>query len=218
MARRAERGTSAQQYVALPRDPFDAEYVLLRALLALSRRVRARSFPRRSGRPWPSGPADECRRSPGRRRAGRRGCCRSARRARGTARRGRRTSSSTSRSRPGSSSGPAPGSGPSTTSASRSARARRSGWSASPAAARRRSAGWSCACSTRRAGTIRFDGDDITTLKGSALKPYRRRMQIIFQDPYASLDPRAPIGDSIGEGLRIHGLGSGRSGGPRSPG
>jgi oligopeptide/dipeptide ABC transporter ATP-binding protein len=58
------------------------------------------------------------------------------------------------------------------------------------------------------AGTIRFDGNDITTLKGSALKPYRRRMQIIFQDPYASLDPRTPIGDSIGEGLRIHGIGT----------
>jgi oligopeptide/dipeptide ABC transporter ATP-binding protein len=57
-------------------------------------------------------------------------------------------------------------------------------------------------------GAIRFDGTDITTLKGSALRPYRRRMQIIFQDPYASLDPRQPIGDSIGEGLRIHGLGS----------
>jgi peptide/nickel transport system ATP-binding protein len=57
-------------------------------------------------------------------------------------------------------------------------------------------------------GTIRFDGEDISALKGSALRPYRRRMQIIFQDPYASLDPRQPIGDSIGEGLRIHGLGS----------
>ena len=57
-------------------------------------------------------------------------------------------------------------------------------------------------------GTIRFDGVDLTTLKGAALKPYRRRMQIIFQDPYASLDPRAPIGDSVGEGLRIHGVGS----------
>jgi peptide/nickel transport system ATP-binding protein/oligopeptide transport system ATP-binding protein len=57
-------------------------------------------------------------------------------------------------------------------------------------------------------GTIRFDGTDISTLKGSALKPYRRRIQIIFQDPYASLDPRTPIGDSIGEGLRIHGIGS----------
>jgi len=58
------------------------------------------------------------------------------------------------------------------------------------------------------AGTIRFDGVDITALKGAALKPYRRRMQIIFQDPYASLDPRSPIGDSIGEGLRIHGIGT----------
>jgi peptide/nickel transport system ATP-binding protein/oligopeptide transport system ATP-binding protein len=57
-------------------------------------------------------------------------------------------------------------------------------------------------------GTIRFDGEDITTLTGSKLRPYRRRMQIIFQDPFASLDPRQPIGDSIGEGLRIHGLGS----------
>ncbi len=58
------------------------------------------------------------------------------------------------------------------------------------------------------AGTIEFDGTDITRLKGSALKPFRRRMQIIFQDPFASLDPRTPIGDSIGDGLRIHGLGS----------
>ncbi len=58
------------------------------------------------------------------------------------------------------------------------------------------------------AGTVRFDGVDLTALKGAALKPYRRRMQIIFQDPYASLDPRAPVGDSIGEGLRIHALGT----------
>jgi peptide/nickel transport system ATP-binding protein/oligopeptide transport system ATP-binding protein len=57
-------------------------------------------------------------------------------------------------------------------------------------------------------GTIRFDGTDITDLKGAALKSYRRRMQIIFQDPFASLDPRTPIGDSIGEGLRIHGIGT----------
>jgi oligopeptide/dipeptide ABC transporter ATP-binding protein len=57
-------------------------------------------------------------------------------------------------------------------------------------------------------GTIRFDGADITGLTGSKLRPYRRRMQIIFQDPFASLDPRQPIGDSIGEGLRIHKLGS----------
>jgi len=57
-------------------------------------------------------------------------------------------------------------------------------------------------------GTIRFDGTDITNLDGARLKPFRRRMQIIFQDPYASLDPRTPIGDSIGEGLRIHAVGT----------
>ena len=57
-------------------------------------------------------------------------------------------------------------------------------------------------------GEIVFDGTDIARLRGSALKPYRRRMQIIFQDPYASLDPRTPIGDSIGEGLRIHAIGT----------
>ena len=57
-------------------------------------------------------------------------------------------------------------------------------------------------------GAISFDGQDITHLRGGALKPYRRRMQIIFQDPFASLDPRLPIADSIGEGLRIHGIGS----------
>ncbi|CAN5711889.1 dipeptide ABC transporter ATP-binding protein [soil metagenome] len=58
------------------------------------------------------------------------------------------------------------------------------------------------------AGTIAFDGEDITKLDGPRLKPFRRRMQIIFQDPYASLDPRSPIGESIGDGLRIHNIGT----------
>jgi peptide/nickel transport system ATP-binding protein/oligopeptide transport system ATP-binding protein len=57
-------------------------------------------------------------------------------------------------------------------------------------------------------GSIRFDGTDITKLKGAELKPYRRRMQVIFQDPYASLDPRLPIAESIGDGLRIHRIGN----------
>jgi oligopeptide/dipeptide ABC transporter ATP-binding protein len=57
-------------------------------------------------------------------------------------------------------------------------------------------------------GRITFDDKDITHLHGSDLKPIRRRMQIIFQDPFASLDPRAPIGTSIGEGLRIHEIGT----------
>ena len=59
-------------------------------------------------------------------------------------------------------------------------------------------------------GQIVFDGTDITRLSRRALSPFRRRMQIIFQDPYASLDPRTPIGDSIGEGLRVHRIGNGR--------
>lgn len=56
-------------------------------------------------------------------------------------------------------------------------------------------------------GTIKFDGTDITHLKGRDLKPFRRRVQIIFQDPYGSLDPRTQVGDSIAEGLRLHGIG-----------
>jgi peptide/nickel transport system ATP-binding protein/oligopeptide transport system ATP-binding protein len=57
-------------------------------------------------------------------------------------------------------------------------------------------------------GRIIFDGTDISGLGGRDLKRMRRRMQIIFQDPFASLDPRSPIGDSIADGLRIHGIGT----------
>ena len=55
-------------------------------------------------------------------------------------------------------------------------------------------------------GTIRLLGDDITTLESRALRPYRRRMQIIFQDPYSSLDPRMTAGDIAGELLGVHGI------------
>ena len=58
------------------------------------------------------------------------------------------------------------------------------------------------------AGSVFFEGVDITKLSGSQLKSYRRRAQIVFQDPFASLDPRSPIGEAVGEGLRIHGIGS----------
>ena len=57
-------------------------------------------------------------------------------------------------------------------------------------------------------GTISLDGVDVLKLKGKELKTMRRNMQIIFQDPYASLDPRLPIGDSVMEGLNIHGIGT----------
>ncbi|MBA3397507.1 MAG: ATP-binding cassette domain-containing protein [Deltaproteobacteria bacterium] len=56
------------------------------------------------------------------------------------------------------------------------------------------------------AGTIEFAGRDLTRLTRRALRPLRREMQMIFQDPYASLNPRMSIGDAIGEPLEIHAL------------
>ncbi len=53
-------------------------------------------------------------------------------------------------------------------------------------------------------GKIFFDGVDITKLKGEEMRRLRRRMQIIFQDPYASLNPRMKVGDAIGHALEIH--------------
>ena len=55
-------------------------------------------------------------------------------------------------------------------------------------------------------GKIIFDGQDITHLKGEALRRLRRRMQIIYQDPYASLNPRMSIGEQVAHPLKIHGL------------
>jgi oligopeptide/dipeptide ABC transporter ATP-binding protein len=57
------------------------------------------------------------------------------------------------------------------------------------------------------AGTVEFDGIDLFKLSGPQLKLVRRDMQIIFQDPYASLDPRVQIVDSVLEGLNIHKVG-----------
>ena len=59
-------------------------------------------------------------------------------------------------------------------------------------------------------GSATFEGQEIFTLRGRELKAMRRNMQIIFQDPYSSLDPRMPIGESVGEGLRIHRIGTSR--------
>jgi peptide/nickel transport system ATP-binding protein/oligopeptide transport system ATP-binding protein len=55
---------------------------------------------------------------------------------------------------------------------------------------------------------VRFDGRNMLALHGNELKAIRRDMQIIFQDPYASLDPRVPIGESVMEGLHIHKIGT----------
>jgi peptide/nickel transport system ATP-binding protein/oligopeptide transport system ATP-binding protein len=59
-------------------------------------------------------------------------------------------------------------------------------------------------------GSVLFDGKDVLALRRKELKNLRRDMQIIFQDPYASLDPRVPIGESVMEGLNIHKIGSRR--------
>jgi len=53
-------------------------------------------------------------------------------------------------------------------------------------------------------GEVRFEGRDLAQLDEAALRPVRRRMQVIFQDPYSSLNPRMTIGQIIGEPLRVH--------------
>ena len=60
------------------------------------------------------------------------------------------------------------------------------------------------------AGTIRVNGEDITHLSKTAMRPYRRQMQIIFQDPYSSLNPRMSAGSIVGEPLIIHKIAKGR--------
>src|SRR5262249_41165588 len=59
-------------------------------------------------------------------------------------------------------------------------------------------------------GRIVFDGQDITSLSENELRPLRWRMQMVFQDPFASLTPRHSVGRIVGEPLRAHGLASGR--------
>jgi len=59
-------------------------------------------------------------------------------------------------------------------------------------------------------GTIKLNGHDITRLGKAALRPHRRQMQIIFQDPFSSLNPRMSAGDIVGEPLQVHGIASGK--------
>lgn len=56
-------------------------------------------------------------------------------------------------------------------------------------------------------GSVTFEGREILNLNGREMKEIRREMQIIFQDPYSSLDPRTPVGESVMEGLNIHEIG-----------
>ncbi len=57
-------------------------------------------------------------------------------------------------------------------------------------------------------GQIHFDGQDLVSLKSDEMRRLRRRMQVVFQDPYASLNPRMRIGDAIGHALAIHKMAS----------
>jgi peptide/nickel transport system ATP-binding protein len=56
-------------------------------------------------------------------------------------------------------------------------------------------------------GRIFFEGRELSALKGEELKPYRSRMQLIFQDPYSSLNPRLTVGSAISEAMKVHGIG-----------
>ena len=60
-------------------------------------------------------------------------------------------------------------------------------------------------------GSIRFQGQELTTLGREELRKMRREMQIVFQDPYASLDPRMTVGDIVAEPLVVHSIGSKRN-------
>jgi oligopeptide/dipeptide ABC transporter ATP-binding protein len=53
-------------------------------------------------------------------------------------------------------------------------------------------------------GTVRFDGADITALDRGALRPMRRRMQMVFQDPFGSLNPRMTVGAAVADGMLLH--------------
>ena len=60
------------------------------------------------------------------------------------------------------------------------------------------------------AGHVYFEGEDLTQMKGERLRRQRRRMQMIFQDPYASLNPRMTVGNIVGEPLEVHNIASGK--------
>jgi peptide/nickel transport system ATP-binding protein/oligopeptide transport system ATP-binding protein len=66
-------------------------------------------------------------------------------------------------------------------------------------------------------GTIKRGGTDITHLDGLEMRPLRRDMQMVFQDPYSSLNPRMSAGDIVGEPLAIHGIASGSEKRGREP-
>jgi len=60
-------------------------------------------------------------------------------------------------------------------------------------------------------GSVRFEGKELTELKNEELRRMRRQMQIVFQDPYSSLNPRMTVGDIVSEPLEVHGIGTRKS-------
>ena len=64
-------------------------------------------------------------------------------------------------------------------------------------------------------GEVHFEGTDLVPLSASEMRPFRRRLQIIFQDPYASLNPRRRVGDTLDEAMATHGLHPGPARGKR---
>ena len=66
------------------------------------------------------------------------------------------------------------------------------------------------------AGSVRFKGEEIANLDKDELRRLRRHMQIIFQDPYASLNPRMTVGEILAEPLRVHEIGDAASREPRA--
>ena len=88
---------------------------------------------------------------------------------------------------------------------------KRSGSWAKAVAAKPRWGARSCDWSSRRRGAFHLEGADITKLDGAALRAQRRKLQMIFQDPYGSLNPRMTVEDIVGEALDIHGLAENKS-------
>ena len=93
-----------------------------------------------------------------------------------------------------------------TMSASASRRGRRWGWLARAVAARPHWAAPSCGSVEPTSGSILLNGEDITQMGGANLRARRRKFQMIFQDPYGSLNPRMTVEQIVGEALDIHKL------------
>jgi ABC-type glutathione transport system ATPase component len=66
------------------------------------------------------------------------------------------------------------------------------------------------------AGEMNYDGENLLALRGDKLRRQRRRMQVVFQDPYTSLNPRMTVGDAIAEGMLVHNIASGAAGSERT--